>query len=518
MRGVLLGLASLLPGLRQQPGDHAGHSHEPFPVPEGDRVVLSRFAEALLLAPRLRDALWPGFDARGLPIAVFRPGGVAYVSGHPKPPHAFRELALPGGAPPPPILYAPATAEMRSNATLKIDGLLFSTLEARGFEPPSPPEDSIGVLFHEAFHNFAQRAAPKSGAENPLDGAEFPDLDPRLLALAVLEAACLRDALGETDEARTRERALRFLALRSERSQVLGPRLAAWEEGVEWNEGLATYAETRSILLAGERGLGPGPLLAASEPSFTRYPATADYLARRFAELFSPGVLPDRSRARLYLTGAAQGLLLDRFSPGWKDAALSRPAPPSRLLAEALKFDPASAPALARAAREEYSFDTVLVSETRSAREVAEKRGREAEIHLAKEDALVVLEAAGAGQTEPIFVDPPSLRRLDGDRMFHGRVLRLRFPGRGSASFERPVLADAPRSVYRAALSLKAFRLTIDGRDVSLSGEPGPVGRGEVGLSSAGLTIQGSDVEVREDREGTRRVLVARFLPRGAPK
>ncbi|HKB16556.1 MAG TPA: hypothetical protein VKF62_10850 [Planctomycetota bacterium] len=105
-----------------------------------------------------------------------------------------------------------------------------------------------------------------------------------------------------------------------------------------------------------------------------------------------------------------------------------------------------------------------------------------------------------------------------GERILHGRVLRLRLPGQGSGPFEPPVVADPLHGLFRSALDPKAFRLTMDGRDVSLSAEPGPVGCGDVCLPFSRLTIQGSRVKVREVRKGTRRVLVAQFLLREAPK
>jgi hypothetical protein len=518
VRRVLLGLGPLLVLLPApaQTLPASPHTHEPFVVPEADRVVVARFAEALRLSERLREVLWPGFSLGALPIAVFRPGGAAYVAGHPSPPHAFRELAAAGAEGGARIRFAPATAEMRSNATLRIDGLLFSTLEARGLEPPSLPEDSVGLVFHEGFHNFAQRTASRSGAESPNDGAGFPDLDPRGNALAVLEGALLGEALGAKDEASARERASEFLAVRAERAASLGAAFAAWEEGVEWNEGLATYAETRAVLLAG--GLERDAATRPADPGIGRYPAPEEYRARRFAELASPGRIPDRSRARLYLTGAAQAILLDRISPDWKEEAFAKGTSPSRLLASGLRFDAAAAPGLAEKVAKRFSFDAILANEARTAREAGEKRRAEAEAALARGDGELRIEAGDAGAPEVLLLDPPSVRRVDAERLFHARVLRIRFPGRGSASFERPVLADPAHASYRIALDLSAFRLAVNGEEVALAGEPRALGRGEVRLTSPGITVEGRDVEVSSGAEGDRRLLVVRFLPPAGPK
>lgn len=196
----------------------------------------------------------------------------------------------------------------------------------------------LRLLAHESFH----RIQPELGlaAEDPL-AVHLDELEGRLwLRMELRALARALESDGEAARASVAD-ALAFRAWRQSRFDSAGKH----EASLEANEGLAEYAGLRFALDAtGE------PIRRAAE--FTR-----NFEHRR-----------SYVRALGYGTGPALGLLLDRYSPGWRAALPAAPALADRL-AEALDISlaaPVEAPT-ARAAR--YGYTGVLAAEQARAKE-----------------------------------------------------------------------------------------------------------------------------------------------------
>jgi hypothetical protein len=209
----------------------------------------------------------------------------------------------------------------------------------------------LRLLAHESFH----RIQPELGltAEDP-PAVHLDELEGRLwLRMELRALAQALESEGEAALASVRD-ALMFRAWRQSRFDSA----ERSETRLEANEGLAEYAGIRFALDAtGE------PVTRAAE--FTRgFEKRESYV-----------------RALGYGTGPALGLLLDRYSPGWRTAL--PPAPTlADSLAEALDITtatPSEAPTT-RAAR--YGYAAVLAEE--------QARSREREAMLARYRARLV--------------------------------------------------------------------------------------------------------------------------------
>ncbi len=196
----------------------------------------------------------------------------------------------------------------------------------------------LRLLAHESFH----RIQPELGltTEDP-PAAHLDELEGRLwLRMELRALAQALESEGEAASESVRD-ALVFRAWRQSHFDS-----AEWSEThLEANEGLAEYAGMRFALDA------------------TGEPATR---AAEFTRAFQKR--ESYVRALGYGTGPALGLLLDRYSPGWRTALPSVPALADSL-AEALDITvatPSEAPA-ARAAR--YGYAAVLAEEQARARQ-----------------------------------------------------------------------------------------------------------------------------------------------------
>ncbi|MCU0635034.1 MAG: hypothetical protein MUE41_09185 [Gemmatimonadaceae bacterium] len=275
-----------------------------MPLPSRDRVVRTVRVGALILlvgcrtvhvSPTAGDAfavvatadrlsaqpLWPGFDARTVPVAVYD-GQRTVLFRHPAPPPGFVPVPADARA-----VARPGRLEgVTANSSVVIGGVPTATLmPANG----ASLESRAGILVHEAFHVF-QRARHPAWSANEAALFTYPVTDASSLAARRLESEALRRALAASDRTRAGCWARTAMALRRERFARVGDDAAQYERGTEWNEGLATYVEQRAV------GLADSLVVPAAE----------------FAA--------DAVRQRAYATGSAIGRLLYRLSPTWRES------------------------------------------------------------------------------------------------------------------------------------------------------------------------------------------------------
>jgi hypothetical protein len=213
--------------------------------------------------------LWPGFDARTIPVELFD-GVNTYLYRHPAPPAEFKPVDGHPGF----FVFAGRHESVRANTSVELAGVTTATLE-------SANGTSAAVLVHECFHVFQARAHP-SWTANEATLFTYPVDDPKALALARLEMEALSRALAAPQPACW---AGRVHALRTERFALLPADAVAYERGTELREGLAQYVE--------------GMAAARKEVRF-----------RQFG--------PDEVRQRGYVSGEALARLLDRLDTEWK--------------------------------------------------------------------------------------------------------------------------------------------------------------------------------------------------------
>lgn len=193
------------------------------------------FAEADRMGGR---DLWPGFDARGIPVALFD-GDRTWLYGHPSPPAAYQpDLGHIG------LWSRPGRDSLVwANSSAMLGGVRTATVMP-GVAGASI-SDRASTIVHERFHVF-QIARHPHWVANEVDLFGYPVSDGTLLARRRLESLALRRALAAvTLEATTcwsrtalDERRLRFARLPSS--------AVAYERGNEWREGLANYVQARA--------------------------------------------------------------------------------------------------------------------------------------------------------------------------------------------------------------------------------------------------------------------------------
>lgn len=330
-----------------------------------------------------RSALWPGFDPRRVPLAIFN-GDETLLFRHPNPPPEFVPLASRRGV----WVFAGRHESVTANATAELGGVLTATAMLK----PGARRDAraqAALVIHEAFHVFQRERHPDWSA-NELELFVYPFEDADALGLRRLETLALARAVstrGKRDAACWASAALK---LRAERYARMPAGSAAYERGTELNEGLASYVEALSAGRARKTLLPPED-----------FPAS-------------------EVRQRAYATGRALATLLDRFAPGWKLRLESDDKSPLDVaLGSAL---PATGPR-----RCEHAPPQLRDASERARRDVAalvSKREALRRDFLARPGWTLELMAEGS----PLFpqgFDPLNVERVGAREVLHTRFLKL---------------------------------------------------------------------------------------------
>ena len=330
-----------------------------------------------------RGSLWPGYDPLAVPLAVYT-GGATFLFRHPAPPDGFTPV---GGSSREAMEWPGRHPAATSNSSAELGGTVSATLLADGERGARPPAELAAVAIHEAFHVY-QRARHPAWVGNEGDLVLYPVDDARLLALRRLESAALRRALAQHDSAQGACGAAAALEYRRARFAAMDSAFVAYERLTELNEGLATYVQLRA---AGRR--------------------TVEIPEREFA--------PEEVRLRIYTVGPALALLLDRFSPGWRESLEARDTQSlDGMLAMALRDESGRCDIPAR---------EVAAIERDAARDVSAVVASRTERRQAFDSRpgwRVVVRAADGQPLWPQGFDPLNLSLVEGG-MLHTRFLRL---------------------------------------------------------------------------------------------
>lgn len=354
----------------------------PAPAPDPFAPSLALLAEA---DARAAGDIWPDFDFRSIPVAIFD-GERTLLLRHPSPPPEF--VRVPGGE----VYAAPGRhAAVFANSSAQVGGVMTATVM---------PADSLtlrqraGVLVHEAFH-VHQRARHPGWTANEVELFTYPAEDVRLLALRRMETEALHRALvspGPPASGGSECWARAALELRRERFSAMPPGATMYERRSELAEGLARYVQLR-VTGTADRTLLEG----------RRYPA-------------------DGIRHRVYESGAALGRLLDRHAPGWRSTLT---ASDSLSLDELLSrsLGPPRGPGVrcGIAAQDRARVEREAAADVQSLRE---RRTAARSSFLEAPGWRLVIDAASA----PLFpqgFDPLNVQVLGAGDVLHTRYLKL---------------------------------------------------------------------------------------------
>jgi hypothetical protein len=181
-----------------------------------------------------------------------------------------------------------------------------------------------GVL-HESFHAYAGMVAPTRLAEAEHANQEerrYPWEAAALQEAWQVELDLLADALRAESPAATADLARQFVAQRTQRRQEAGldEALVNYGQQREWLEGLAKYVELEIWRQAATTSGYQAVEALAADPNFEQYTTYDAHWSREVAQMTR--MVGDAGEGRFYYTGMAQGVLLDRLAPGWKDKVM----------------------------------------------------------------------------------------------------------------------------------------------------------------------------------------------------
>lgn len=540
---VLL-LASLL---RPAGGDATPPSPQRFRL---DPLQLALVVEAFGVIARDDNPLWPGWNAHDTPVLLYLPQVQEALLRHPHPPEGFRRVDSP-------LLPEGWTLDLRDldapgvEGIFTLDGQNTSTSVAgietlvvadplsnlrpslvqllgdarpvrereRALTPEllsADPYDQLGMVVHEAFHVHQARLAPNKGASEAWL-LQYPWLAAENNALFALEGRALERALRAEDEERVFEAALEWLGLRELRRATLPAQAVAYEDGTEFNEGLAKYVEWRAAS-AFEGRAETGPLRWArgfhgfADLGFWRERLLAALRANTGGETIVNGdpYGSGNLRFRLYTTGMAIGGLLDRLgADGWQERMLAEPEVTLTGIArEVLVPDASELRAAAERAKARDGYETEL-RRTRALEEAGAAAARTAAEGILSGPALFTLDFSGVETQVGLNFTPFGLTRVDATRTIYGQI-PLHGELLGVASFQQdstsPVLLDtgAKRLSFQLAAPVDAAGLAKLAKVAKLGSAP----LDELELDLPGVTVHAKKAVLSAAKGGVELKLV----------
>lgn len=455
-----------------------------------DPLLLVQAAEVWSVIGRKDNPVWPGWDARNTPILVYFPGKQDVLINHPKPPDGFKRYTGALQSPIGPIFVkdGPTIKDLDGQNTSAVVGgvgtlVVADTLSTRRqwveglagqfVEHPENatkvitdglfpnPYDSMTVFAHEAFHVYQRKMAPNKSASE-LDVLKYPALSVENNVGFALESDYLAEAANAKTAAEARAAAVKWLAIRKWRRAGISDMSTRYEDGNEFNEGLAEYVQYKLLeclqtktpsremwLVQGFQGYGD------LQPQRERMIAKMQSALTGQLNVNNDPFGASPVRFRLYFSGMAIGAMLDRLGAKWHDPMLKTDATLTSLVENAVHASP-----------EELDRAKAEVQSSPRFKELTDlklKLAKDGEAHIQKVLAgfdscpgeLVIDYSKAAKPAVGFAFTPFGVLRVSDDRT----VFRL-IPMRGQVGSltvaedgARPVLLDSGAKVVRYQLT-----------------------------------------------------------------
>lgn len=369
-----------------------------------DPLMVISTGEVWDIIGKADNPVWPGWNAADTPILIYLPGVQDVLINHPKKPSEFVSYDGPITSQAGPIairdgktlidydgqntsrdVYGVQTlviADTLSSRKQELEYLLSDSKPADDkireltYERLHPsPYDHLALVAHEAFHVFQHRKAPNKGG-NELALAKYPTLSVRNNVGWAMEGEALAAALRAGTKEEARAAAIRWLAVRKDRRKDLPPEAVEYEDGTEFNEGLAKYVEYRLFQVLQGRTPNPQLYLAQGFRGFADLSAERDRLISAMVSNLKGEVNVNNdpygaapARMRMYFSGMGIAAILDRATTGWHENILKPSTTLTGLAESALA---ASADELAKglaAAKSAAGHDELVRSKEQLARD-----------------------------------------------------------------------------------------------------------------------------------------------------
>jgi hypothetical protein len=450
-----------------------------------DPRLIAEAGEVWAVVAQPNNPVWPGWNASDTPILFYLPGEQDVLINHPQPPDGFvaydGPIRFPGGRivvkNGPTIIDADGqntsrdvagvrtlvVADPLSNLRQQVRSLLDAPRPVTFTDLATDPYEQLRFIVHEAFHVFQNRNAAGKGA-NETALRYYPVLSADNNVGFALEGTALAAALRAGNATAFRSAALRWLAVRQSRRASLPQQAVDYENGAEFSEGLAKYAEYR--LFEALQGRQPDEKMwwvqgfhGYADLTSERAALVDKMLQHMRGEIVvnnDPyGTAPLRNR--LYFSGMAVAVILDRLAPTWKQRILTPGVSLTDLVTEALGATPADLRRALEDARRTPGYDSLVAAKRRLALE-----GR------ARIDTMLARIETGAGTgiiveygslTDPrvaLAFTPFGLSVVDSARTIYTQIpIQAHFPD-GSEVVQTeatPLLQDRTHKVIRWRLS-----------------------------------------------------------------
>ena len=510
-----------------------GRSQPPVTL-QVDPLLIAEAGEVWGLIASPNNPIWPGWDTSGTPLLFYLPGKQDVLINHPRPPGGFLPydgpVRFPGGR----ILLKNGptliewdgqntskdvegirtlvVADTLSNLRGQMSGLLQDARPAaekvqalRFSDLATDPYGQLAMVVHEAFHVFQDKQAPDKGA-NEMLLLYYPVLSVQNNVGFAQEGSALAEALRATDAAAFRRAAVRWLALRKDRRSSLPQKALEYEDGTEFTEGLAKYTEYRLFqVLEGRR---PGPAMSWAQ-GFVGYADLApqrERLIEKMVQNMSGAVNVNNDpygtaplRMRLYYSGMAVGVMLDRLAPGWKSRIFSPDTSLTSLVEEALKPSPAELDQALKEARGEAPYASLVENKTRLAQEgKAHAEAVLKEIEGGPGVGLIVDYSALGSPKLAMSFTPFGITVVDGERTIFTQVpVKVAFGQEGEVAQKvpAPLLRDTGRRLVRFRLPQGATRAEVEKALGSAQTSGGTVAH--LALDLPGATVKAAKAQIR---------------------
>jgi hypothetical protein len=455
-------------------------------------LLVDAASQVWSIVARPDNPVWPGWNASDTPLLLYLPGKQELLINHPSPPPGFRPYAGPASFPGARIVARDDTtfvsydgqnttmdvagvrtlvvADPLSNLRQRIQGLIADARPAeekiRTLELDvlaSDPYDQLGLIVHEAFHVYQEKTRPERGT-NEMLLLYYPTLSVENNVGFGLEASALGEAVGAADDAGLRRAAVRWLVAREQRRAQLPARAVAYEDGVEFTEGLAKYTEYRLFQVLEGREAPSALARAQGFRGFGDLSAQrANLIGQMRAHLRGEvsvnndpyGAAP--LRMRLYYSGMAIGILLDRLQPLWKEQLWKSDSSLTAIAREILLPSAAELAAAAAAVEADTERAGLVVAKQKLAREGQQRiADRMAGFENGAVPMLVVDYSALESPKVGLGFSPFGITVVDADRVLFEQVpISVTFADQSSIEQEiaLPLLRDTRRRQLRCPVA-----------------------------------------------------------------
>jgi hypothetical protein len=328
--------------------------------------------------------LWPDFDPRQLPIAIYD-GNRTLLLRHPSPTEEFQPLAGHDGV----WVFEGRHQAMRWNSTAPIGEVRTATLVLT-IEPGRAVELEASYLLHEVFHLFSKQRHP-TWSPNEMLRYSYPIADQESYFLLIYEEELLARAVEADDDDVAASWAMAALTARRDRVRSLAPEHLEYDNALEMQEGTAVYMARLVVDKVRDTSR-----LREERP-------------------------PESIRWRFYDTGAALAALLDRLDPDWKHELEARP---EVTMAELLETALASRKVTPRVI-EKSDLEALLTRAEIGIAELAARREQLRRDFSASGIRIVVVAGTEPLQIRPGQFNPLALEILDQGEVLHYGQLTL---------------------------------------------------------------------------------------------